>query len=210
MNPASPTAWEIAEGVLRRWWVLVAGFVAGAVIAVGVTFVQPAGYVASTAVLVQLPAQDSADTEAVIRTVQSLLASDVLMQDVARASESGVSARTVARELSTSRASGSAVINVDVRDDDRERAVAVADAVLPSLESRLVRAQIADRSADGTRVSRSIQVDTLGLATAEPVGRPLARNGVLGAAGGLGLALLAAIGLTVAAVRRDQRTGDPR
>lgn len=210
MNPAAPTAWELAEGVLRRWWVLLLGFLLGGLLAAGATLALPGGYVASTAVVVQLPAQDSADTEAMIRTVQSLTLSDVLMRDIASKSRSGLSGPDVARRITVERAAGSAVIDISVRDEDKERAVTIADTVLPSLESRLGRARIADRAKDGVRSSRAIQVQALGLATVQPVTAPVARNGVLGAVGGLGAFLLVAVLMTVASAQRAQRRVEDR
>ncbi len=204
MNPVAPTAWELAEGVLRRWWVLLVGLVLGGALAAAATLALPGGYVASTALVVQLPAQDSADTEAIIRTVQSLTISDVLMRDIASNSDSGLSGPAVARQVTVERAAGSAVIGISVRDEDKERAVAIADAVLPSLESRLTRARIADQVKDGARTNRPIQVQTLGLATVQPITAPTARNGVLGAVGGLGTSLLVAILMTVASAQKAQ------
>jgi capsular polysaccharide biosynthesis protein len=162
--------------------------------------VLPARYAATTTLVVRLP-DTGADTESLVRTVQAIITSSVVLGDLARESGTGFSPTEIDDRLEIERPPGSAVIEVKLVDPSREQAVAVVEELIPSLRNRLDQVQT---PAEGTTAASAVglQVDALGDPEVTEVAYPWARNAVIGGVVGLGLGLLLAVALAARRARR--------
>lgn len=183
------TAQEVSATAFRRWWLILLVALMGAGVSYGVTQLAATSYSASVTLVVQLPSGGS-DTEALVRTVEALTTSRILLADLARNSGSGLTPGQVEDRLVIMRPAGSAVIEVSVVDTKAARARSIAEEVVPALKGRLQESR--SESSDG---SVSIGVRSFaGGPQVEQVEPPGLRDGVLGGAAGAALGLLVAIG----------------
>jgi uncharacterized protein involved in exopolysaccharide biosynthesis len=194
----SPSAVEVSRGWKRWWWVTGAFVVIGVLAGLTLALAPASRYSASTTLVVQLP-ESASDTEALVRTVEALTTSSVVMRDLSDAPGVGLSPTEVEDRLDVQRPTGSAVIDVVVTDSSRARAEVIAGQLVATLRSRL-------REMRGSRPAAqavALGVRSFGGAPqVEAVDRPYARNGALGAAVGAALGLLLATALVTAETRR--------
>lgn len=189
---------DLGAEVWRRWWLIAIFAIVGGLVGVGASAVLPPRYSSTVTLVVQLP-NSSADTEALVRTVEALTTSSVVLGDIAASSGTGLSPNDVEDRLTVDRPSGSAVIEVTVVDTSRSTARAVATQVVPSLQQRILQS----RSGNDTSASR-IAIEPFGGGPEnEKVSPPLLRNGAIGAAAGFAIGLLVAV---AAAGRSNRRT----
>lgn len=188
-RPAT-SALDVSWGVRRRWWlVLVLALVAGAASA-ALTAYGARQYAATVTLIVQLP-RASADTEALVRTVESLTTSPVVLGDLGALAGVRLTPAEVEDRLRVERPAGSAVIEVTAEDTSRQRAQTIAENIVPILQARLPEVDPATLTTDV-----AIRVEWFGdkvqVIRTDP---PTARNGVLGFAVGAAVGLLAATAL---------------
>lgn len=200
-NGSAPgSARVVASALVRAWWILALSVVVGGLAGAGIALSLPDRYVGSVTLLVQLP-QGSDDTEALVRTVESLTTSQVVLGDVARASGLGLSAAQVADRLTVERAAGSAALELSVVGDSVEQARTIAEELTPALKARLDEVSSPDAAQpDAAVASLPIRVVRFG---GEPYVRPQNRQPVMtGALCGIALGLVAAVLVTARAGRR--------
>ncbi len=192
---AAPT--DLTRALRRRWWLIVLVALIGAGIGGGGTVLLPKQYSASVTLVVQLP-KGAADTEALVRTVEALTTSRVVLGDIATNSGTGLSPNEVQDRLQVDRPSGSAVIEVKVVDTSLARARAVATQVVPALQQRIAQSR---STADET--DSKIAVESFGGgAETERVVPPLTRNIAIGGIAGFAAGLLLAVASAGRAARR--------
>ncbi len=195
---AAPAPPDLGAEIWRRWWLIAIFTVVGGIVGIGASAVLPARYSSTVTLVVQLP-NGSADTEALVRTVEALTTSSVVLGDIAASSGTGLSPNDVEKRLTVDRPTGSAVIEVTVVDTSRAQARAIATQVAPSLQQRILQS----RSGNDTSSSR-IAIEPFGGGPENiKVSPPLLRNGAIGAAAGF------AIGLLVAAAAAGRSTRRP-
>jgi capsular polysaccharide biosynthesis protein len=135
-QPVQTTGTEVGRALTRRWWVIVLFGLIGAGLAAGAVLMMPQRYAGTVTLLVDIPTEAN-DTETLIRTVESLTTSTVVLADVA--SEAGVDLgqQEIDDRVTVERTAGSAVIEVSVVDTSEEQVSAIAEAMAPALEERL-------------------------------------------------------------------------
>jgi succinoglycan biosynthesis transport protein ExoP len=187
-QPVQPGSADLGLALRRRWWLVALVTVIGAVLGVGASAVLPPSYSATVTLVVQLP-KGSSDTEALVRTVEALTTSSVVLGDIATNSGTGLSPSAVQDRLQVDRPSGSAIIEIAAIDTSRSRARAVAEQVVPSLQQRITES----RNSAEASTSR-IAVESFGGGPeVQSVSPPLLRNGLVGALAGFALGLLLAV-----------------
>ena len=186
--PVGPSSADLSRALRRRWWLVALVAILGAAIGIGVTVALPPKYSATVTLVVQLP-KGSADTEALVRTVEALTTSSVVLGDIASSSGVGLSPQQVGNRLQINRPAGSAIIEVAAVDTSRARAKAVASQVVPSLQQRITES----RSTAEASTAR-IAVESFGGGPEiQQVSPPVARNALIGAFAGFALGLLLAV-----------------
>jgi capsular polysaccharide biosynthesis protein len=196
-QPTQPGSADIGRALRRRWWLVALVALIGATIGAATSALLPQTYSATVTLVVQLP-KGSADTEALVRTVEALTTSSVVLGDIATNSGTGLSPNGVQDRLQVDRPSGSAVIEVAVLDTSRARARAIAQQVVPSLQQRITES----RNSAETSSSR-IAVESFGGGPeVQAVTPPILRNALIGAMAGFALGLLLAVAEAGRAARR--------
>jgi capsular polysaccharide biosynthesis protein len=135
---ANEEGWASATWRVLRQSVLfvVAMGLAGGGVAGLLTRLQPATYMTGRTFVVQT-SSGRGDSETLIRTVESLMLSKQIGDDIVRAVGDDLSARAVIRKLSVSRPPSSGVLTVTVRDTDPKRSLAIASSLGSVFEKRL-------------------------------------------------------------------------
>ena len=186
--PNGPSSVDLSRALRRRWWLVALVALLGAAIGVGASVALPPKYSATVTLVVQLP-KGSADTEALVRTVEALTTSSVVVADIATNSSTGLSPSGIQNRLKIDRPSGSAVISVAVIDTDRNRARAIASQVVPSLQQRITESRSSAEAA-----TSKIAVESFGGGPeVQKVTPPVVRNALIGAFAGFALGLLLAV-----------------
>jgi len=168
----------------------------GAAAAVLATAVQPVKY-ESTSVLLIPGAGTRADNEAVVRSLEALLVSSPVADDIAAQANSDLTSGEVVDRMTVTRPPDSAVLEVSILDTDRNRSMALARASGPALVARL--SSVA-QSGQIPSIQEYAVVTVNGEPATNVVERPRARNGVIG----LGIGLLLGAGLAVWRPRRSR------
>jgi capsular polysaccharide biosynthesis protein len=195
----APSALDLSHAWRRWWWVIGAFAVIGALTALLVTQLPSDKYSASLTLVVQLP-ESANDTEALVRTVEALATSTVVLSDLSRAPGVNLSPVDVEDRIDVQRPTGSAVIDVVVTDSSRARAEVIARELVTTLRDRM--REMGGRRTPAAAVPLGVR-SFGGPPHVDAVDRPRARNGVLGAAVGLVIGLLVATALVTAETRRD-------
>ena len=191
---------DLLGALARFWWVVAVAVCLGALAGAAWATYSPQQYSSRVTLVVELP-DGGADTEALVRTVEALILSNVVVADIVEESDAGLSATEVEDRLTVERPSGSAVIEVEVKDTSASQVEAIAAQVVPAL----------DEAIDGLQ-------DPIGEGTAKPsidvtsfqdnpevlaVDRLPKRDAALGGLAGLILGLLV---VALLSGRRDQRS----
>lgn len=203
-NGSAPgSARGVASALLHAWWIVALSVVVGGAVGVAISLSLPERYVGSVTLLVQLP-QGADDTEALVRTVEALTSSTVVLGDVAEKPGVDLSESEIADRLTVDRAAGSAVLQVSVVGTSERQARTIAEELVPALKARL--AEVAPNDAvkpDGKVASLPIRVVRFG---GEPYVHPEPRQPVVtGALFGIALGLVVAVAVTARASRRAAR-----
>src|SRR3954454_1877692 len=170
----------------------------GAAAAVVITALQPVKY-ESTSVLIIPGASTRADNEAVVRSLEALIVSPPVAQDIATAAGFSLTAPQVVSRMTVTRPPDSSVLEVSVLDTDQEQSMALARAAGPALVARLNSVA----AAVGTSVPAVAEyavVTVNGDPTSSVIEPPRARNGLIG----LGIGLLLGAGLAALRPRRSR------
>lgn len=185
----------------RAWFLVVVCFIVGAGLTALITATMPTRYSATSTMVVQIP-DTGTDEEVLIRTTQSLFTSSVVLKDVATYDGVRLSVREVRDSIDVSRQAGSAALEVRVTDTSRQRASAVMDVLLPTVQSR-----IRELDAGSRRSAVPILLRSFGgapyVTVVEP---PVLRNAVVGGLAGLAIGMLIAAAIS----GRAQRAWDLR
>lgn len=197
------SALDVGSALLRAWWVVVLSVVVGAVAGAGVALSLPERYVGSVTLLVQLP-QGANDTEALVRTVEALANSTVVLGDIAERPGVDLSAAEIADRMIVDRAAGSAVLEVSLVDTSAQQVRIITEQLAPALRNRLDEVSSDNVvSSDGEVASLPIRVVPFG---GEPYVRPKARQPeVTAALCGVALGLVAAVVITARVGGRTAR-----
>ncbi|MEZ5170745.1 MAG: hypothetical protein R3A49_08380 [Acidimicrobiia bacterium] len=161
-----------------------------AVVAGLITSRQPTEYVSSTTLVVQ-DETGSADSETLIRSMQTLLTSEDLGGEVQELTDVDLTPQQIAAEISVERAPGSGVLRVSVTDTDRERSRVIAEAIVPAfttLVDELIRPDQEESPA-----TFSVTRWGTGEVLTQEQPPPATRNAVLGFGLGLILAVAAVL-----------------
>jgi capsular polysaccharide biosynthesis protein len=135
-QPTQTTGTEVGQALTRRWWVILLFGLIGAGMAAGAVLGMPQRYIGTVTLLVDIPTEAN-DTETLIRTVESLSTSTVVLADVASEADVDLSPREIDDRVTVERTAGSAVIEVSIVDTSQEQVRAIAEAMAPALEERL-------------------------------------------------------------------------
>ena len=159
-----------------------------AAIAAVVTLRQPT--VASSAVtLVVQTSGSSSDTETLVRTMTALVDSDVLGEALREQVQSPLSAHVITTNLSVERPPGSSVLTVTYSDDNAQRSVATAKAIIPVFQDQVTKLETGQ--AGQLAPNYAIQPWGGGAVITTENGAPVLRNAVIAALLGF---LIGAIG----------------
>ena len=198
------SASEVGAALRRRWWVILLCLLLGAGAGVAAALNVPERHIGSVTVLVQLP-QGAVDTEALVRTVEALASSTVVLGDVSEEPGVELSAQEIDDRLRVERAAGSAVIEVSVEDASEEQVEAVVEEIVPALVARLDEISteaVVTTDGQDQEVTTSVPIEVVTFGR-DPYVRPKPRQPVVaGALGGVGLGLLAAVVITLRAGTR--------
>lgn len=134
--PEQMSARQAGWSLTRRWWVVVLCAVIGAGLAAGAVFALPQRTIATTTLLVDIPVEAN-DTEALIRTVESLVTTPAVLNDVAAGAGVELGPGAIEDALTVERATGSAVIEISVIDSSEEQVRAIAEQIVPAIVARL-------------------------------------------------------------------------
>ena len=173
----------------RLWWVVLIIALLGAGAGVAWGQYSPQQYSSRVTLVVQM-SPDSGDPETLVRTVEALLLSNVVLSEVVEDSDVDLSTAGVEDRLTVERATGSAVIEVVVRDVNAVNVDAIAQEVVPALVEAIAGLQDPEAEAPPMEVT---SFDDDPDVISEP--RELARSGALGGLAGfiVGLLLVALI-----------------
>ena len=134
--PEQTSARQAGWSLTRRWWVVVLCAVIGAGLAAGAVFALPQRTIGTTTMLVDIPVEAS-DTEALVRTVESLVTTPAVLNDLAGGTGVDLGPSAIEDALTVERATGSAVIEVSVIDSSEEQVRAISEQVVPVIVARL-------------------------------------------------------------------------
>src|SRR3954451_20602778 len=119
---------------IRVFTILALGAI-GAAAAVVITALRPVQY-ESTSVLLIPGAATRADNEAVVRSLEALIVSPPVAEDIATAAGANLTAPQVVSRMTVTRPPDSSVLEVSVLDTDQDRSMALARAAGPALVAR--------------------------------------------------------------------------
>src|SRR4051812_34489198 len=174
--------------------VVLAVTVLGAVLALALSLTRAPQY-ASTVTLITQVTGSSSDSETQVRTVQALVTSSTLADDLATNTDAG-SSRAIQNAISVARPPGSAVLNVTVIDSSRVVSRRIAEAIAPAISTRL---NDLNNLPQVTKRGASYSVEPFGQLTTRKVRAAAWRNAAVAAV----LSLLVA--LSVAVFRAQRR-----
>src|SRR4051794_8871471 len=180
---------------IRVFTILALGAI-GAAAAVVITTLQPVQY-ESTSVLLIPGAATRADNEAVVRSLEALIVSPPVADDINTAAQADLTAAEVTSRMTVTRPPDSSVLEVSVLDTDEARSLALARAAGPALVARINSVATTVGTAVPSIAEYSV-VTVNGDPTSTVVDPPRARNGLIG----LGIGLLAGAGLAALRPRR--------
>jgi receptor protein-tyrosine kinase len=190
---------ELGGFVRHRWWLALLIGILAAVLAYGGTLLVPTRYAATVTIVVQIPGT-SADTEALVRTVEALTTSSVVLGDIAFNSQTDLSPSAVEDRMEIDRPAGSAVIEVTVTDTSRARARQIAREIVPVLKRRI------GESSSDIESGAQIAVDSFGNGPeVEVVNLPVIQIVAVGGIAGTGLGVLLVLYLAGRRRRRAYR-----
>ena len=182
---------------IRVFTILALGAI-GAAAAVVLTALQPVQYQSTSVLLVPSP-DTRADNEAVVRSLEALIVSPPVAQDIATAAQSDLTASEVIDRMTVVRPPDSSLLEVSILDTDEARALALARAAGPALAARITSVA----TTVGTAIPSIAQYAVVTVnsdPTSTVVEPPRARNGLIG----LGIGLLVGAGLTALRPRRSR------
>jgi capsular polysaccharide biosynthesis protein len=182
---------------IRVFTILALGAI-GAAAAVVITALRPVQY-ESTSVLLVPGAATRADNEAVVRSLEALIVSPPVAEDIATAAGANLTAPQVVSRMTVTRPPDSSVLEVSVLDTDQDRSVALARAAGPALVARFNTIATTVGTA-APSVAEYAVVTVNGDPTSTVVEPPRARNGLIG----LGIGLLLGAGLAALRPRRSR------
>lgn len=180
----------------RRYAVLIVIFIiASAAIAVGITAAQPTTYTSKTSLVLQTAA-GPADSETIIRTVQALVDSNAIGQEVAAAANLDLTPQQVSNKITVQRPPGSGLIDVIVTDSSRARSAVIAGKLPTIFQAQIAKLSTTTNAKTAT-VAYSVTPWAGGAVFTTTNHRPYVINGLIGA--GIGLILV----LAFLAIRRQ-------
>ncbi len=166
------------------WWVIVIFVVLGAGAGVAWATYSPQQYSSRVTLVVQLP-RDGADPEALVRTVEALMTSNVVLSEIVADSGVDLSPAEVEDRLTVERPSGSALIEVVVDGTSTSTVDAIAEQVVPALQSAIHELQTLQDEGPTIEV-----ISFLDAPEVIPVDRQPVRDGALGGLAGFIVGLL--------------------
>jgi capsular polysaccharide biosynthesis protein len=196
-NNVSPSEYEpwalITARAARRYAMLIVIFViAAAAVGAGVTAAQPTTYTSRTSLVLQTAAGPT-DSETMIRTVQALVKTDAVGEQVASAAGLNLTPQQVTSKISVERPPGSGLIDVIVTDTNRARGQAIAGKLPGVFQAQIVKLnEPSTTSTLGVVKSPAYSVTPWagGAVFTTQDQRPYVINGLIGAALGLVLVLI--------------------
>ncbi|MBL8931477.1 MAG: P-loop NTPase [Kineosporiaceae bacterium] len=200
---------RLAGAIRRRALPIAALGLLGTVTGVGYGIAGPAEYEATAQLFVtaartadgQLPPAELATTEARVRSYARLATSDEVLRTITTQLRLPYSTTDLAARISAEVSPGTLTIDVRARDDDPERARALARAVAQKLPDTAHRLANLDRTGASQDIPVAITVTSEARASADPL-----RPGLLVSTGiGLAAGLLAGLVLAVAGLVGDHR-----
>jgi hypothetical protein len=197
-GPAGMEPWAVMSArAARRYAVLIVAFViAAAGIGVGVTAAKATTYTSRTSLVLQTTAGPT-ESETTIRTVQALVNSDAIGEQVAAAASLGLTPQQVSARINVQRPPGSGLIDVLVTDSSRARSAVIA-AKLPGIfQAEIAKLTPVATSGTTTAPAYSVTPWAGGAVFTTDNKRPYIQNGLIGA--GLGMLLV----LAFLAIRRQ-------
>ncbi len=130
------SAHQVGSVLGRLWWIVVLMTLVGGGLAAASVYVVPQRSIGTTTLLVDIPVQAS-DTEALVRTVETLITSQAVLGDVAEQPGVELSPQVLDDAIEVERATGSAVIEVTVVNGSRDRVQTISEQIVPALQARL-------------------------------------------------------------------------
>lgn len=131
-----PSARQVGSVLGHLWWIVVLMTLVGGGVAAAAVYVVPQRSIGTTTLLVDIPVQAS-DTEALVRTVETLITSQAVLSDVAEQPGVELSPQVLDDAIEVERATGSAVIEITVINGSRDRVQTISEEIVPALQARL-------------------------------------------------------------------------
>lgn len=180
-----------SAGLRRLILPVLALALSAAAIAAVVTQQQPTTYRSSVTMVVQTSAGAS-DTDVLVRTMIALVGSEVVGEALREQVNSALAADEISDKLTVERPPGSSVLTVSYEDEDRERSIAVARAIIPVFQEQVTLLEVdqAGQLAPNYAIQPWGQGTVITVGTPPPILRNAAVAGLLGMlAGAIGAVL---------------------
>jgi len=190
---------ELINALRRSWWLVAACLIVGAASAAGVTQVLPEQFDSTVSLLVAVvpdagasPLQANSATVERVKSLVSVPMSTPVVDDVINRLSLSEGRAGLIRRISVSVPAETTVMNISVRDTDRQAAATLANTVGEAFSTR-----VATIDPSGTKIAVSV-IQPAGPAPAPSSPRPLLNLAV-------GFLLGGVIGVTAAALRSRRR-----